>query len=73
MFSVLVAGRGSFGSPAPPSIEFDVFPPDQRVLPSCHAKGLEEWGEWMRQEVIQDVPYCQVTRLSHRASLIGMS
>ena len=28
--------------------------------PSCHAKRLEEWGEWMREKLILDVPHCQV-------------
>jgi len=28
--------------------------------PSCHAKRLEEWGEWMRETLLLDVPYCQV-------------
>jgi hypothetical protein len=25
--------------------------------PSCHAKRLEEWGEWMRKELLLDVPH----------------
>jgi len=28
--------------------------------PSCHAKRREEWGEWMREELILDVPHRQV-------------
>ncbi|MGB6340269.1 MAG: transposase zinc-binding domain-containing protein [Candidatus Aminicenantaceae bacterium] len=28
--------------------------------PSCHAKRREEWGEWMREELLLDVPYRQV-------------
>jgi ribosomal protein S27E len=28
--------------------------------PSCHAKRLEEWGEWMREELLLDVPHRQV-------------
>ncbi|MCX6574778.1 MAG: hypothetical protein NTV82_00105, partial [Candidatus Aminicenantes bacterium] len=24
--------------------------------PSCHAKRLEEWGEWIREELLLDVP-----------------
>jgi len=28
--------------------------------PSCHAKRLEEWGEWMREELVLDVPHRQV-------------
>jgi len=28
--------------------------------PSCHAKRLEEWGEWMRDELLLDVPHRQV-------------
>jgi len=28
--------------------------------PSCHAKRREEWGEWMREELIRDVPHRQV-------------
>jgi len=28
--------------------------------PSCHAKRLEEWGEWMRKTLILDVPHRQV-------------
>jgi len=28
--------------------------------PSCHAKRLEEWGEWMRGELLLDVPHRQV-------------
>jgi ribosomal protein S27E len=28
--------------------------------PSCHAKRLEEWGEWMREELLVDVPHRQV-------------
>jgi ribosomal protein S27E len=27
---------------------------------SCHAKRLEEWGEWMRQTLLLDVPHGQV-------------
>ena len=28
--------------------------------PSCHAKRLEEWGEWMREELLLDVPHRQI-------------
>jgi len=28
--------------------------------PSCHAKRLEEWGEWMRERLLLDVPHRQV-------------
>lgn len=28
--------------------------------PSCHAKRLEEWGEWMRETLLLDVPHHQV-------------
>ncbi len=28
--------------------------------PSCHAKRGEEWGEWMRDELLLDVPHRQV-------------
>ncbi len=28
--------------------------------PSCHAKRREEWGEWMREELVLDVPHRQV-------------
>ncbi len=28
--------------------------------PSCHAKRREEWGEWMREELLLDVPQRQV-------------
>ena len=28
--------------------------------PSCHAKRLEEWGEWVRETLLLDVPHCQV-------------
>jgi len=28
--------------------------------PSCHAKRLEEWGEWMWEELLLDVPNRQV-------------
>ncbi len=28
--------------------------------PSCHAKRLEEWGEWMRETLLLDVPRRQV-------------
>ena len=28
--------------------------------PSCHAKRLEEWGEWMREILLLDVPHRQV-------------
>jgi hypothetical protein len=28
--------------------------------PSCHSKRLEEWGEWMREELVLDVPHRQV-------------
>jgi hypothetical protein len=28
--------------------------------PSCHSKRLEEWGEWIREELLLDVPHRQV-------------
>ncbi|MGQ9673185.1 MAG: transposase zinc-binding domain-containing protein [Candidatus Aminicenantales bacterium] len=28
--------------------------------PSCHAKHLEEWGEWMRESLLLDVPHLKV-------------
>jgi hypothetical protein len=28
--------------------------------PSCHSKRREEWGEWMREEILLDVPHRQV-------------
>jgi hypothetical protein len=28
--------------------------------PSCHAKRREEWGEWMRESLLLDVPHRQV-------------
>jgi ribosomal protein S27E len=28
--------------------------------PSCYAKRLEEWGAWMREELVLDVPHRQV-------------
>jgi len=28
--------------------------------PSCHAKRREEWGEWMREELLLEVPHRQV-------------
>ncbi len=28
--------------------------------PSCHAKRLEEWGEWVREALLLDVPHRQV-------------
>lgn len=28
--------------------------------PSCHSKRHEEWGEWMREELLLDVPHRQV-------------
>ena len=28
--------------------------------PSCHAKRWEQWGEWMREELLLDVPHRQV-------------
>jgi hypothetical protein len=28
--------------------------------PSCHAKRLEEWDDWMREELLLDVPHRQV-------------
>jgi len=32
----------------------------REFCPSCHAKRLEEWGEWMRKTLILDVPHRQV-------------
>ena len=31
--------------------------------PTCHAKRREEWGEWMREELILDTPHRQVLLL----------
>ncbi|MFQ6070359.1 MAG: transposase zinc-binding domain-containing protein, partial [Candidatus Aminicenantales bacterium] len=28
--------------------------------PSCHSKRREEWAEWMREELLLDVPHRQV-------------
>ena len=28
--------------------------------PSCHAKRREEWGEWIREKLIMDIPHRQV-------------
>jgi len=28
--------------------------------PSCHAKRIEEWGEWMRETLLLDVPHRQI-------------
>jgi ribosomal protein S27E len=28
--------------------------------PSCHAKRLEEWGEWVRETLLLDVPHRQI-------------
>jgi ribosomal protein S27E len=28
--------------------------------PSCHAKRLEGWGEWVREELLLDIPHRQV-------------
>jgi len=28
--------------------------------PSCHAKRVEEWGEWMRETLLWDVPHRQI-------------
>jgi hypothetical protein len=28
--------------------------------PSCHAKRVEEWGEWMRETLLVDVPHRQI-------------
>jgi len=28
--------------------------------PSCHAKRVEEWGEWIRETLLLDVPHRQV-------------
>ncbi|MGB7294353.1 MAG: transposase zinc-binding domain-containing protein [Candidatus Aminicenantales bacterium] len=38
----------------------DVLLPHSGFCPSCHAKRLEEWGEWMREEFLLDVPHRQV-------------
>ena len=32
----------------------------REFCPSCHAKRREEWGEWMREELLLDVPHRQV-------------
>jgi hypothetical protein len=28
--------------------------------PSCHAKRVEEWGEWIRETLLWDVPHRQI-------------
>jgi len=28
--------------------------------PSCHAKRVEQWGDWMRERLLLDVPHRQV-------------
>jgi len=28
--------------------------------PSCHAKRVQEWGEWMREKLLLDVPHRQI-------------
>jgi len=38
----------------------DVFLQDRGFCPSCHAKRLEEWGEWVRETLLLDVPHRQV-------------
>ncbi len=30
------------------------------ICPSCHAKRIEEWGEWMRETLLLDVPHRQI-------------
>lgn len=37
-----------------------LFLQDAGFLPSCHAKRLEEWGEWVRETLLLDVPHRQV-------------
>jgi len=32
----------------------------RRFCPSCHSKRREEWGEWIREELLLDVPHRQV-------------
>jgi len=32
--------------------------------PSCHAKRIEKWSEWMRETLLLDVPHRQVVFLS---------
>jgi len=34
--------------------------------PPCHSKRLEEWGEWMREEVLLDVPRRRVVVIIDR-------
>jgi ribosomal protein S27E len=34
--------------------------------PTCHAKRLEEWGEWMREKILLDVPPPQEPDAHHR-------
>jgi len=39
--------------------------------PSCHAKRLEEWGEWMRETLLLDVPHRQVVFTIIRKKLLS--
>jgi ribosomal protein S27E len=32
----------------------------RRFCPSCHAKRVEKWGEWMRETLLLDVPHRQI-------------
>lgn len=38
--------------------------------PSCHAKRLEEWSEWMRETLLLNVPHRQVDRWSVRNAAV---
>ncbi len=38
--------------------------------PDCHAKRREEWGQWMRESLLLDVPHRQVV-LALRGSSAG--
>jgi hypothetical protein len=47
-------------SALPGGTSADVLLPDPGFCPSCHAKRLVEWGEWMREELLLDVPHRQI-------------
>ncbi|MFO7734503.1 MAG: transposase zinc-binding domain-containing protein [Candidatus Aminicenantes bacterium] len=39
-----------------------------RFCPSCHAKRLEQWGEWERETLLLDVPHRQVVLIAGEES-----
>jgi len=58
-----IAGQSSLGdNPSP--LDYDELVANLFQLggfcPSCHSKRLEEWGEWMRETLLLDVPHRQV-------------